>query len=44
MIKTRKKNDKLPQDVRSINFLNPKSPKLFGKKLKEWLKNKGIIK
>ena len=36
MIKTRT-NDK-PQSVKQINFLNPKSPKTFAKKLKEWIK------
>jgi len=43
MIKTRKTEEK-PQPLGSINFLNPKKPKTFVKRLKEWAKNKGLIK
>ena len=36
MIRSRK--DEKPQSVKRINFLNPKSPKSFAKKLKDWLR------
>lgn len=37
MIKSRTKKTDQPQFVDNINFLNPKSPKTFSKRLKEWI-------
>lgn len=37
MIKSRTKKSDLPQTMSDINFLNPKSPKTFSKRLKDWI-------
>jgi hypothetical protein len=41
-MKINSRDKPLPQSADTINFLNPKTPKTFVQKLKEWLKNKGV--